>query len=46
MIEQGLIKIHFVGRDGFIWWIGQVVDQTKWAANLPATPVGFLRQQK
>ena len=46
MLEQGLIKTHFLGKDGFIWWIGQVVDQTKWAANLPSTPVGFLRQQK
>ena len=46
MLEQGLIKTHFLGKDGFIWWIGQVVDQTKWAANLPSTPVGFLRRQK
>ena len=46
MLEQGLIKTHFLGKDGFIWWIGQVVDKTKWAANLPSTPVGFLRQQK
>jgi len=46
MIEQGLLKTHFLGKDGFIWWIGQVVDQTKWAGNLPKTPVSFLRQQK
>ena len=25
MIDQGFIKKHFVGRDGFQWWIGQVV---------------------
>ena len=46
MIEQGLLKTHFLGKDGFIWWIGQVVDQTKWAGNLPKTPTSFLRQQK
>ena len=46
MLEQGLIKTHFLGRDGFIWWIGQVVDQTKWAGNLPATPTKTTKQQK
>ena len=35
MIEQGLFKRHFVGRDGFIWWIGQVVSEEKWSGNLP-----------
>ena len=24
MIEESLVKSHFVGRDGFRWWIGQV----------------------
>ena len=38
MIEQGLFKRHFVGRDGFIWWIGQVVSEKKWAGNIPARP--------
>lgn len=38
MIEQGLFKRHFVGRDGFIWWIGQVVSEEKWAGNIPAKP--------
>tara|TARA_R100001510_G_C7653898_1_gene212411 strand:- start:1470 stop:3773 length:2304 start_codon:yes stop_codon:yes gene_type:complete len=46
MLEQGLIKTHFLGKDGFIWWIGQVVDQTKWAGNLPATPTKTTEQQK
>ena len=36
MIEQGFIKKHYVGRDGFIWWIGQVVDSKVWESNLPA----------
>ena len=46
MFEQGLVKTHFLGRDGFIWWIGQVVDQTKWAGNLPATPTKTTEEQK
>ena len=46
MIEQGLAKQHFLGRDGFIWWIGQVVDSTKWAGNLPSTPTKTTKQQK
>lgn len=35
MIEQGLFKRHFVGRDNFIWWLGQIVDETKWSGNIP-----------
>ena len=46
MLEQGLIKSHFLGKDGFIWWIGQVVDQTKWAGNLPETPTKTTKDQK
>lgn len=34
MIEEQLFQKHFVGRDGFVWWIGQVVDQTKWQDNI------------
>ena len=36
MIEQGLFKRHFVGRDGFIWWIGQIADDS-WTKNLTAS---------
>ena len=35
MIEQGLFKRHFVGRDGFIWWIGQIASENEWVANIP-----------
>lgn len=24
MLEQSLVKSNFIGRDGFIWWIGQI----------------------
>ena len=27
MIEESLVKSHFVGRDGFRWWIGQVAPE-------------------
>ena len=46
MIEQGLVKTHFLGRDGFIWWIGQIVDQTKWAGNLGGSPTKTTEDQK
>ena len=46
MFEQGLVKTHFLGKDGFIWWIGQIVDSTKWAGNLPSTPTDTTEEQK
>ena len=46
MIEQGLVKTHFLGRDGFIWWIGQIVDQTQWAGNLGGSPTKTTEDQK
>lgn len=36
MIEQELFKKHFLGRDGFVWWVGQIADATKWKTNQPA----------
>ena len=45
MIDQGLVKTHFLGRDGFIWWIGQIVDQTQWAANLGGSPTRTTEEQ-
>ena len=33
MIEQGLFKRYFVGRDGFLWWLGQVAPESTWAEN-------------
>jgi len=38
MIEQGLFKRYFVGRDGFIWWIGQVAPESSWAENKTTPP--------
>jgi len=30
MIDESLLKSNFLGRDGFIWWIGQVADPSVW----------------
>ena len=46
MLEQSLVKTHFLGRDGFIWWIGQIVDQTQWAGNFGGHPTETTEEQK
>ena len=46
MLEQGLIKTNFLGKDGFIWWIGQVVRQSSWIDNLPSTPTKTTKEHK
>ena len=38
MIEHGLFSRHFVGRDGFLWWIGQIPPEESWRENIPARP--------
>lgn len=30
MIDETLLKSNFLGRDGFIWWVGQVADPSVW----------------
>ena len=39
-LEQGLLKKQQVGRDGFYWWLGQVVAAKFWKDNNPPLPVG------
>jgi hypothetical protein len=39
MIEQGFFNKHFVGRDGFQWWIGQIPNADVWQINIPGTRV-------
>lgn len=46
MLEQGLLKKQFVGRDGFFWWLGQVVDSKKWKDNSPGLPTADLPGMK
>jgi hypothetical protein len=34
MIEGSLLKSNFVGKDGFIWWIGQIAPANVWRNDL------------
>jgi hypothetical protein len=44
MIDHELVKKYFVGRDGFVWWIGQVTSEEKWAPNIPGRRVETTNQ--
>ena len=35
-IEAALVKSNFVGKDGFVWWIGQIAPNATWIDNQPA----------
>ena len=35
-IEAALVKSNFVGKDGFVWWIGQIAPNLTWIDNQPA----------
>ena len=39
MIEQGLFQKNIVGRDGFIWWIGQIASDS-WKMNITGSVPG------
>ena len=32
-MEDFLIKNNFVGRDGFVWWVGQIATEGSWINN-------------
>ncbi|MDB4343894.1 hypothetical protein OAA11_01750 [Schleiferiaceae bacterium] len=38
MMDQTLFKTHFAGKDGFVWWIGQVASEESWLPNFPSKP--------
>ena len=38
MLENSLLKTHYLGRDGYVWWIGQIVKQSNWIANIAERP--------
>ncbi|NBV27469.1 hypothetical protein EBS02_00370 [bacterium] len=38
MLDSGLLSKNFIGRDGFIWWIGQIPDAKVWKGNIPTLP--------
>ena len=33
MLDQSLLQSHFIGRDGFRWWIGQIPEIKHWIQN-------------
>jgi hypothetical protein len=33
MIDETLFKSDYLGKDGFIWWLGQVADAKSWKAQ-------------
>ena len=32
-MDTGQFKTNFIGKDGFIWWIGQIAPEDVWLAN-------------
>ena len=33
MIEESLLKSNYIGKDGFIWWLGQVAPAKYWRTD-------------
>lgn len=33
MIEESLLKSNFAGKDGFVWWVGQVASPNSWKSE-------------
>ena len=32
-MEESLLRTNFLGRDGFIWWIGQIPPVDSWISQ-------------
>ena len=45
-MEQGVFDKHFVGKDGFIWWIGQIASDSYKDNNGGSTPDGELLEKQ
>lgn len=41
MIDESLLKSHFIGRDGFRWWLGQVAPIEAWKEQADHNGWGF-----
>ena len=33
-----LLRQHFVGWDGYTWWVGQIAPEETWKNNIPGQP--------
>ena len=40
-MEDFLVKNNFVGRDGFVWWVGQISSEESWSVNSQANGWGY-----
>ena len=38
MIDETLLRKHSIGKDGFVWWLGQVCEAKTWWPNYPLAP--------
>ena len=38
MIDETLLKKHSIGKDGVVWWLGQVCESDTWWPNIPLVP--------
>ena len=41
MLDSALLKTNFVGRDGFVWWIGRVAEPSVWRNEATDTDAGW-----
>ena len=46
MLENSLLKTNYLGRDGYIWWIGQIAEEKYWADNIEPYPVENVKEFK
>ena len=46
LVKSSLFKTHFLGKDGFIWWIGQIVERKAWVSNVPGAPTRTTKEKK
>jgi hypothetical protein len=41
MIDESLLKSHFIGRDGFRWWLGQIAPIEAWEEQANGNGWGY-----
>ena len=41
MLDQSLLQSHFIGRDGFRWWLGQIPVIDSWSEQLDGSGWGL-----
>lgn len=44
MLDQSLLQSHFIGRDGFRWWIGQIAPIESWGDQADHKGWGYRRK--